>query len=127
VRRDFGDEVVPKFGREGGEIDIAGALGYMMVPSRFENLPRRTVAGREVPVAIGLRARTLGLALLDRDDAGPGLLIPRCAAVHTVAMRFALDLHFLDPEGMVLDSRHAVPPRRFASCRGAAAVLEIPA
>ncbi|HEX4305800.1 MAG TPA: DUF192 domain-containing protein [Solirubrobacterales bacterium] len=98
-----------------------------MAPSRFENLPRRTVGGREVPVASGLRARTLGLSLLDRDDAGPGLLIPRCAAVHTFGMRFALDVCFLDSGGAVLDSRLAVPPRRFLACRGAAAVLEVPA
>jgi uncharacterized membrane protein (UPF0127 family) len=98
-----------------------------MAPSRFENLPRRTVGDHEVPVASGLRARTLGLSLLDRDDAGPGLLIPRCAAVHTFGMRFALDLHFLDADGSVLESRRAVPPRRFVACRGAVAVLEIPA
>ncbi len=97
-----------------------------MAPSRFENLPRRTVGGHEVPVATGFRARALGLSLLDREDAGPGLLIPRCAAVHTFGMRFALDVHFLDADGIVLSTRPAVPPRRFVSHRGAAAVLEIP-
>jgi uncharacterized membrane protein (UPF0127 family) len=102
-------------------------LGWVMAPSRFENLPRRTFGDRQVPVASGLRARTLGLSLLDRDDAGPGLLIPHCAAVHTFGMRFALDLLFLDSEGAVLDSRRAVRPRRFVACRGAVAVLEIPA
>jgi uncharacterized membrane protein (UPF0127 family) len=98
-----------------------------MAHSRFEKLPRRAVGGREVPVAIGLRARTLGLALLDREQAGPGLLIPRCAAVHTFGMRFALDLYFLDADGVVLVARRAVPPRRFVARRGADAVLEIPA
>jgi uncharacterized membrane protein (UPF0127 family) len=97
-----------------------------MAPSRLENLPRRTVAGHEVPVAIGLRARTLGLSLLDRADAGPGLLIPRCAAVHTFGMRFPLDIRFLDADGAVLDTRRAVPPRRFLARRGATAVLEVP-
>jgi uncharacterized membrane protein (UPF0127 family) len=85
------------------------------------------VLGREVPVAAGIRSRTLGLALLDRAVAGPGLLIPRCAAVHTFGMRFPLDLFFLDADGEVLAERHAVWPRRFVACRGAAAVLEIPA
>jgi hypothetical protein len=97
-----------------------------MASSRFENLPRRAIVDLEVPVAIGLRARTLGLSHLDRDDAGPGLLIPRCASVHTFGMRFPLDIHFLDSEGAILSSRYAVPPRRFAACRGASAVLEIP-
>jgi uncharacterized membrane protein (UPF0127 family) len=99
----------------------------VMLAARFDDLPRRAVNRREVPVAAGVRARLLGLALLDRAEAGPGLLIPRCSAVHTFGMRFALDLYFLGRDGEVLDARPAVPPRRFAACRGAAAVLEIPA
>jgi len=78
-------------------------------------------------VACTLRARLLGLAHLDRDQAGPGLLIPRCSSVHTFGMRFPLDLHFLDARGECLEVRRAVPPRRVASYRGANAVLEIPA
>lgn len=94
---------------------------------RFESLPRRTVAGHEVPVALGFRARLLGLVLLDREAAGPGLLIPRCAAVHTFGMRFALDVYFLGPGDEILDLRRAVPPRHFVAHRGAVAVLELPA
>jgi uncharacterized membrane protein (UPF0127 family) len=98
-----------------------------MLATRFEDLPRRAAIGREVPVAAGARARLLGLALLDRADAGPGLLIPRCSAVHTFGMRFALDLYFLGRDREIIGVRRAVPPRRFVACRGAAAVLEIPA
>lgn len=98
-----------------------------MISNRFDRLPYRLVYDREVPIATGIRARTLGLSHLDREDAGPGLLIPRCAAVHTFGMRFALDIHFLDADGTVLGSRLAVPPRRFVAQRAAVAVLEIPA
>jgi uncharacterized membrane protein (UPF0127 family) len=80
-----------------------------------------------VPVAGGFRARLLGLAGIAPERAGGGLLIPRCSSVHTFGMRFALDLFFLDHEGEPLAIRRAVPPWRFASCRGATAVLEIPA
>ncbi len=80
-----------------------------------------------MPVARGVRARLLGLAHLDRDDAGAGLLIPRCASVHTFGMRFSLDLVFLDKRWTVLAVRLAVPPRGVASCRAASAVLELPA
>lgn len=96
-------------------------------PRRLRSLPRRVVAGHEVPVALGMRARLLGLALLDREVAGPGLLIPRCGAVHTFGMRFALDVYFLGRGGEILDLRRAVPPRRFVARRGAVAVLELPA
>lgn len=94
--------------------------------ARLRPLPRRRVCGHEVRVAAGFRARLLGLALLPRAAAGPGLLIPRCASVHTFGMRFHLDLVFLDGEGRVLAVRRGVPSRRFAWQRGAVAVLEIP-
>jgi len=95
--------------------------------SRLRRLPRRRFHGRSVAVAAGFRSRLLGLAFLDRERAGPGLLIPRCAAVHTFGMRFPLDLHFLDRDGRPLRTVRGVPPRRFVRCRGAGAVLELPA
>lgn len=78
-------------------------------------------------MAVGPRARLLGLAHLDRGEAGAGLLIPRCFCVHTFGMRFALDLVFLDGEGRVVSLRRAVRPRRLAFDRRASAVLELPA
>lgn len=93
---------------------------------RLRRLPLLGVVGREVRLARGFRARFLGLAWLDRAAAG-GLLIPRCRSVHTCGMRFALDLYFLDDAGGVVEARLAVPPKRFAFCRGASAVLELPA
>jgi uncharacterized membrane protein (UPF0127 family) len=92
---------------------------------RLQGLPVASVFGGEVPIATGLRIRLFGLAHLDRDEAGPGLLIPRCSSVHTFGMRFPLDLYFLDGRGAVREARREVPPRRLASCRGAEMVLEI--
>lgn len=97
-----------------------------MATTRFDRLPYRFVYDREVPVATRFTVRTLGLAHLAREDAGPGLLIPRCAAVHTFGMRFALDVYFLGADGTVISSRLGVPRRRFVAHRGAAAVLEVP-
>ena len=76
---------------------------------------------------MGRRARLLGLALLPRERAGSGPLIPRCAGVHTFGMRFGLDVVFLDAAQRPLAIHRAVPPRRLLACRGARAVLEIPA
>jgi uncharacterized membrane protein (UPF0127 family) len=42
-------------------------------------------------------------------------------------MRFELDIFFLDDEGQAIEVRRRVPPRRVVWCRGASAVLEIPA
>jgi uncharacterized membrane protein (UPF0127 family) len=94
--------------------------------TRFRGLPRRGVLGFTVPVAATRRSRLLGLALLTRERAGEGLLIPRCSGVHTIGMRFRLDLIFLAVDGKVLALRRAVPPGRIIRCRGAVAVLELP-
>jgi uncharacterized protein len=94
---------------------------------RLRRLPTVVVIGLEVPVATGIPARLLGLAHLDQGEAGAGLLIPRCSGVHTFGMRFALALVFLDADCEPISARPAIPPRRLAWERGAAAVLELPA
>jgi len=100
-------------------------LGFVF-PHRFDALPRRDVLGRRVPVATTFRARLLGLAGLDRERAGGGLLIPRCSCVHTFGMRFRLDLVFLDEAGRAVAFHRDVGPCRFLRERRAAAVLELP-
>ena len=88
--------------------------------------PNRPSDISKFPVAESFRSRLLGLAWRSRSQAGPGLLIPRCASVHTFGMRFPLDLFFLDREGRVISVRRQVPPRRVVWQRGARSVLEIP-
>jgi uncharacterized protein len=97
------------------------------IARRLERLPTVELAGRRVPVAVTRVARMLGLAHLDREAAGPGLLIPRCRSVHTFGMRFGLDIHFLDGAMRPVSVRRCVPPRRIALERRARAVLELPA
>jgi uncharacterized membrane protein (UPF0127 family) len=94
---------------------------------RFRALPRVELLGLEACVAATPLARLLGLALLDRDRVPEALLIPRCRAVHTFGMRFALDVVFVDRGGRIVEIRRRVPPRRLAHCPTADAVLEIPA
>jgi len=93
---------------------------------RLLQLPTAPVLGRRVPVAVGRRARLLGLARLDRDRAGAGLLIPGCRSVHTLGMRFAVDLFFLDRGLRPLSVRRGLPPNRVAFDRRAHSVLELP-
>ena len=95
-------------------------------PARLRALPRREVLGAFYPVASTRRARLLGLAMLERDEAGPGLLIPECRSVHGFGMRFALDVWFLGPCGEPLEVRR-LGRRRVVRHREARAVLEIPA
>ena len=95
-------------------------------PRRFRRLPFGTILGFTVPVATHLWPRLLGLAFLDRERAGEGLLIPRCRSVHTFGMRFHLDLIFVGPDDRVIEVRRGIGPNRLIRCRRAAAVLELP-
>lgn len=101
--------------------------GQQVTARRFRGLPTTLVWGRRVSIAATRASRLLGLALLDRDTAGPGLLIPRCRCVHTFGMRFPLDLVFLDDAARAVSIRRGVPPRRLAAARRARSVLELPA
>ena len=93
---------------------------------RLRRLAAVAALGREVRVATTFRARLLGLAWLDLDQVGEGLLIPRCSSVHTFGMRFPLDIYFLQEGGEPFAVRRKIAPHRVVSCRRARAVLEIP-
>lgn len=98
-----------------------------MLPRRLQRLPARALPrGATVHEATTAGSRLLGLAFLRGGALPPGhaLLIPHCRSVHTFGMRFAIDVAFLDERGRPLRVERALPPRRFASCRRAFAVLE---
>jgi uncharacterized protein len=58
---------------------------------------------------------------------GEGMLFPRTGSVHTMFMRFAIDVVFLDAEMAVLSVHEAVPAWRAVVQRGAKVTLELPA
>jgi len=91
---------------------------------RFEGLARCRVGELELPVARG-RVRVLGLARLDLDRAGPGLVIPRCHSVHTFGMRFPLHLVFLGPNRELMRVVLAVGPGRVIVTPGARTAVEV--
>lgn len=72
--------------------------------------------------------RFAGLLGTDGLAPGEGLLLVPCNSVHTVGMRYAIDVVYLSSTGSVLKIHHAMPPGTFSwPVRGARAVLELPA
>ena len=97
----------------------------MTLDARFDGLERRALpGGSTLLVAGGRRSRTLGLARLDALPADHALLIARCRSVHTVGMRFALDLVWLDAGGAPVRVDRDVGPRRLRTCMRARSVVE---
>jgi uncharacterized protein len=57
---------------------------------------------------------------------GEGLLIRPAGSIHTMFMRFAIDVVFLDREDVIVKVVPRVRPWRLASARGAKRTLELP-
>lgn len=74
--------------------------------------------------ATSLLGRTIGLLRtpdLERDE---GLWISPCGSVHTMGMKIAIDVAFLDGDARVLRVIAGLPPGRFARARGARSAVE---
>lgn len=64
----------------------------------------------------------LGRPQLQADE---GMLIADCGMVHTVGMRYPLDIAFIDRNGQVRKLVRALAPRRMAGSLGACMTLEL--
>jgi len=82
--------------------------------------------GVRVQVADSFWQRLIGLlahTVLGDDE---GLLLVPCSGIHTLGMRFTIDVVFLDRQNRVLGFADAVPPNRIRSApKGTFKVLEI--
>ena len=92
---------------------------------RLEHLATEDIgAGLTLHVASRLRARRKGLAKMDAMPPDHALHIMRCNSIHTIGMRFALDLVWLAKDGRVVRVDEDVAPRKFKLCTGARTVIE---
>jgi uncharacterized membrane protein (UPF0127 family) len=66
----------------------------------------------------------LGTKELGSDEA---LHLQPCNSVHTLGMRYAIDVVFLDKNGRILKIVHGLKPHRVAWCWQAHSVLELAA
>jgi uncharacterized membrane protein (UPF0127 family) len=92
------------------------------------NIDTGSVVADRVGVAATRAARRAGL--LDRDGLEPGeaLWIVPSRGVHTIGMRFAIDVIALDDDGVIIDRVDALAPWRIRlPRRGTAGVLELAA
>lgn len=96
-------------------------------PHVLRNASTGRVVAAHAYAALDSASRRRGLLGRDSLPDGEALIIAPTNAVHTFFMRFAIDLAFLARDGLVVATRHAVPPRRIAASFRARLVVELPA
>jgi uncharacterized protein len=80
-----------------------------------------------VDVAVSRQARRRGLLGRTTLKTTEALVLAPCAAIHTLFMRFAIDVVFVGGDGRVLRVVRDLPPWSMAIAPLAAAVIELPA
>jgi uncharacterized membrane protein (UPF0127 family) len=79
------------------------------------NTNRDTVLGEAIQVADTAVRRVKGLLGRECLEDGQGLLFKSCSSLHTLFMRFPIDIVFMDKQGKVLKIRKGVKPFKFVA------------
>lgn len=104
-------------------IHVARADGRVVV----RNTTRGTIVAASAVLAISFVARLTGLLLRPPLGVGEGLVIEPCSSIHTLAMRYPIDVLFVDSDGRVVGiSRGLGPNRLYAGARRARRTIELP-
>jgi uncharacterized membrane protein (UPF0127 family) len=93
----------------------------------IRNTRQGTLLGNAIRVADTRATRRKGLLGSDGLKTGEGLWIVPCPGVHTFAMRYSLDLVYIDRSRRVRKVVRDLPPGRMSFSLGAQSVLELPA
>lgn len=90
---------------------------------RVVNRTRGILLGDKVRTAGTLLSRLVGLLGTIAIAEGEGLWIVPCRSVHTLGMRYPIDVAFLDARGVVVGIQEGLPPNRvgrvYRDARGA--------
>lgn len=94
--------------------------------SKLRNMTTGKIVASEVHVAKGMFSRMVGFLNRSRIEPAEGLWFAGCSAIHTIGMRQAIDIVFLDRGGRVVRTLCAVPPNRIAiGCPNAETTIEL--
>jgi len=104
-------------------------MALRFVRARAFNQSRNISLADDVSIADTHFSRLRGLIGVSPENFrnGTALWIKPCRGVHTLAMRFAIDVVYLDRTGTVVHVEHNLQPWRFSPIfMQAASVLELP-
>jgi len=91
------------------------------------NATRQIQLASRLRLAVTFFRRLKGLLGTKCLPEGEALLIRPCWSIHTIGMKYPIDVLFMTSDDRVLKIAASVPPGRSAAARGSAYVLELPA
>lgn len=92
---------------------------------RLMNQRTGRVVASDLELAVTRAVRRRGLLHRDALDPSSALMLSPCFAVHTVGMRFAIDVVFVDADGVIRRIAPDLGPWRLAVDVGARSVIEL--
>jgi|SRR5215472_13536879 uncharacterized membrane protein (UPF0127 family) len=101
-------------------------IGNSLARLRIRNSSRGTMLADRADIADTSAKRRTGLLKHAGLEPGEGLWIAPCEAVHTIGMKFPIDVLFLDKKRKVLKIKQRMPRSRMAVSLFAHSVLELP-
>ena len=97
---------------------------------RLINETRGCELGDRIEVVRSFVGRGRGLMFRRSLEPGAGMVIDPCSSIHTMGMRFPIDVLYMDREQRVVRVDQAMPPWRIGPLRpgpGSRYVVELPA
>jgi uncharacterized membrane protein (UPF0127 family) len=97
----------------------------VVAPTRRQAVLDGCLIGVEVIVANTWLSRAIGLLTTSYLPQGQGLLITPCAAVHTIGMRYSIDVIYISRAGTIVKVVHGLQSWRLSSCASSYSTVEL--
>ena len=85
------------------------------------------ILATEAQLAKTFFTRLKGLLGTKKLDKGKGIVIRPCSSIHTVGMKYAIDVIFLDNNDRIVKIIKDMPAGNFSFCSDSSYVFELPA
>jgi len=91
----------------------------------YNNTKKTLIAGK-TKIADNFISRLKGLLETDSMDEGTAMVIRPCNSIHTIGMKYPIDVLFLDKHDKIIKIERNMQSCKFAFCRKASYVIELP-
>lgn len=92
----------------------------------IKNITKNTTIAFNARIADNFLTRLIGLLLTSRLDRGDALIISSCNRIHTIGMKYPIDVIFLDQNYKVVKIAFNLSSCKISTCLNASYVIEMP-